>query len=242
MAVSCNSYFQEMGSRIGIGQLHKTGKELGLGQLTGVELPGEVAGLLPSQEWKESSFTGWESTWRIYDTYYMSMGQGYNIYTPLQMANYVATIANGGNRMKPYLVDKILSPENKVLKQFEPTVLNKLSTSPQVLAEVKKAMRAVCEPGGTAYSIFRDFPATVKVAAKTGTAQTGLPGDNKDKDYHGWFVAFAPYEDPEIAYAGIVEYGYHGGSSAGYIAKAVFEEYFGLKREPIPDTLPIIRE
>lgn len=242
MAVSCNTYFQEMGYRTGIDRLYQTGKELGLGQLTGIDLPGEVAGLLPNKEWKESSFKGWESTWRIYDTFYMSMGQGYNSYTPLQLANCVATIANGGNRMKPYLVDKIISPDNKVLKQFEPTVLNKLSASSQVLDEVKKAMRAVVEPGGTAYSIFRDFPPEVKVAAKTGTAQTGLPGDDKDKDYHGLFVAFAPYEDPEIAFAGIVEYGYHGGSSAGYVAKAVFEEYFGLKREPIPDTLPLTME
>ncbi|HHT63067.1 MAG TPA: penicillin-binding protein 2 [Clostridia bacterium] len=242
MAVSCNTYFQEMGYRTGIDRLYQTGKELGLGQLTGIDLPGEAAGLLPNKEWKESSFKGWESTWRIYDTFYMSMGQGYNSYTPLQLANCVATIANGGNRMKPYLVDKIISPDNKVLKQFEPTVLNKLSASSQVLDEVKKAMRAVVEPGGTAYSIFRDFPPEVKVAAKTGTAQTGLPGDDKDKDYHGLFVAFAPYEDPEIAFAGIVEYGYHGGSSAGYVAKAVFEEYFGLKREPIPDTLPLTME
>jgi penicillin-binding protein 2 len=238
MAVSCNTYFQEMGYRTGIEQLHQTGQELGLGQLSGVELPGEATGLLPSVEWKESSFKGWESTWRIYDTYYMSMGQGYNIYTPLQLANYVATIANGGNRMKPYLVDKIISPDQKVLAKFEPQVLNKLNVPPQVLEEVKKAMRAVTLPGGTAYSIFRDFPVTVQVAAKTGTAQTGLPGDDKDKDYHGLFVAFAPYDDPEVAFAGIVEYGYHGGSSAGYVAKAVFEEYFGLKREPIPDTLP----
>lgn len=242
MAVSCNTYFQEMGYRTGIEQLYQTGRELGLGQLTGVELPGETQGLLPSKEWKESSFTGWESTWRNYDTFYMSMGQGYNIFTPIQMANYIATIANGGTRMKPYLVDKIVSPDNEVLEKFEPTVLNKVNASSQVFAEVQKAMRAVTEPGGTAYSIFRDFPSSVQVAAKTGTAQTGQPGDDKTTDYHGLFVAFAPYDDPEIAFAGIVEYGYHGGSSAGYVAKALFEEYFGLKREPIPDTLPMSME
>ena len=102
-------------------------------------------------------------------------------------------------------------------------------------------MRAVVEPGDCLFHL-SGFSPEVKVAAKTGTAQTGLPGDDKDKDYHGLFVAFAPYEDPEIAFAGIVEYGYHGGSSAGYVAKAVFEEYFGLKREPIPDTLPLTME
>ncbi|MGI6679361.1 MAG: penicillin-binding protein 2 [Dehalobacterium sp.] len=239
MAVSCNTYFQEMGQRIGIDQLHRTGQELGLGQLSGIDLPGEATGLLPSKEWKEASFTGWESTWRIYDTYYMSMGQGYNIFTPLQLANYVATIANGGNRMEPYLVDKIISSDGKtVLAEFLPTVVGKVDASEQMIKDIKKSMRAVTEPGGTAYSLFKDFPSSVAVAAKTGTAQTGLPGDDKSKDYHGVFVAFAPYDDPEIAFAGLMEYGYHGGSSSGLVAKAVFEEYFGLKREPIPDTLP----
>ncbi|MDD4752818.1 MAG: hypothetical protein PHT78_06155, partial [Desulfitobacteriaceae bacterium] len=69
-----------------------------------------------------------------------------------------------------------------------------------------------------------------------------LPGDDKSKDYHGLFVAFAPYENPRVAFAGIVEYGYHGGSSAGLVAKALFEEYFGLKKEPIPDELPVSME
>ncbi|WP_242965345.1 penicillin-binding protein 2 [Dehalobacterium formicoaceticum] len=239
MAVSCNTYFQEMGQRIGIDQLHKTGQELGLGQLTGIELPGEATGLLPSKEWKEASFTGWESTWRIYDTYFMSMGQGYNLYTPLQLANYVATIANGGTRMKPYLVDKIISSDGEtVLTEFQPTVAGKVDATDQMIDEIKKAMRAVTEPGGTAYSLFKDFPSSIGVAAKTGTAQTGLPGDDNSKDYHGVFVAFAPYDDPEVAFAGLMEYGYHGGSSAGLVAKAVFEEYFKLKRQPIPDTLP----
>ncbi|ATW28571.1 penicillin-binding protein 2 [Candidatus Formimonas warabiya] len=239
MKVSCNTYFQEMGYRAGIEQLYKTGKEMGLGQLTGIELPGEVQGLLPNKEWKESSFTGWESTWRPYDTFYMSMGQGYNLYTPIQLANYIATLANGGTHMKPYLVDKIYSPDNKLLYQFKPKELNKISASPEILTEVRKAMSSVTDPGGTAYSLFKEFPPEIKVAAKTGTAQTGLAGDDKDKDYHGLFVAFAPYDDPEVAFAGIIEYGYHGSSSAGYVAKAVLEEYFGLKREPIPDTLPL---
>ncbi|MGI6064879.1 MAG: penicillin-binding protein 2 [Bacillota bacterium] len=238
LGVSCNTYFQEMGYRVGPEALTKTAGELGFGQKTGIELPAEVEGILPSRAWKEENFTGWEHTWRSYDTFYMSMGQGYNLYTPLQLANFVATIANGGKRMKPYLVDKIVSPNGEILKEFAPQELNKLSASPEVLAEVRKGMRAVAEPGGTAYSIFREFPSSVKVAAKTGTAQTGLPGDDKNKDYHGLFVAFAPYENPQVAFAGIVEYGYHGGSSAGLVAKAVFEEYFGLKKEPIPDELP----
>jgi len=238
MAASCNTYFQEIGYRAGIDELFKVGKELGLGQATGIELPGEAEGILPNTEWKEANFTGWESTWRSYDTFYMSMGQGYNSYTPIQLANYVATLANGGAHMKPYLVDKIISPEGKELESFKPTKLNQLDVSPQVLDEVRIAMRTVTDPGGTAYSLFKEFPSEIKVAAKTGTAQTGLPGDDKDKDFHGVFIAFAPYDNPQVAFAGIVEYGSHGSTSAGLVAKAVFEEYFHLKKVPIPDELP----
>lgn len=242
IAGSCNTYFQEIGYRVGIGGLYQAAKELGFGQKTGIELPGEVEGILPNKEWKEDKFSGWESSWRPYDTFFMSMGQGYNLYTPLQLANYVATIANGGKRMKPYLVDSIISPDGKLIKKFQPVVEDQLSVSPEMLEEVRKGMRSVIEPGGTAYSIFKDFPPELQVAGKTGTAQTGLPGDDKNSDYHGLFVAFAPYDNPQVAFAGIIEYGYHGGSSVGLVAKAVFEQYFGLKPEPIPDELPVSME
>lgn len=238
LAVSCNTYFQEMGYRIGIDQLYKTSSELGFGTLTGIELPGELAGVLPNPEWKKQQFPEdhWEYQWRNYDTFYMSMGQGANMVTPLQLANYVAAIANGGERMQPYLVDRILSPEGQELHRFEPMVLNSIEVSQEGLNQVRKGMRAVVEPGGTASSIFRDFP--VNVAAKTGTAQTGLPGDDAKKDYHGVFVAFAPYESPEVAFACLVEYGYRGGTSGGVVCREVFEEYFQVNPEPLPDDLP----
>lgn len=88
------------------------------------------------------------------------------------------------------------------------------------------ALQAVTQPGGTAYRTFGNYP--VSVAAKTGTAQTGLVGDDKNNDYHGWFVAFAPADDPEVAFAGMVEYGFHGFSSGGVVCKDVFDAYFGF--------------
>lgn len=166
--------------------------------------------------------------WQPFETYNTSIGQGDNNYTVLQLANYIATLANGGKRYQPYLVSKIISPEGKILKQFEPKLVAQVSLPPQVLEEVKKGMLAVTQPGGTAYSLFKDFPAHIKVAAKTGTAQTGRVGDDKNREFHGVFVAFAPYDNPQIAFAGIIEYGESGGASAGKVAKAVFEEYFGL--------------
>jgi penicillin-binding protein 2 len=166
--------------------------------------------------------------WRPYETYNTSIGQGDNNYTILQLANYIATLANGGNRYQPYLVSKIISPDGKVLKEFRPKLKHRVSLDPQILAEARKGMLAVTQPGGTAYSLFKNFPAEIKVGAKTGTAQTGRAGDDKRKEFHGVFVAFAPYDNPQIAFAGLIEYGESGGASAGKVAKAVFEEYFGI--------------
>jgi penicillin-binding protein 2 len=184
---------------------------------------------LPSPQWKADHFPAdnWEHEWHNYDTYYMAMGQGYVTVTPLQLANYAATIANGGYHMQPYLVDKIISPDNEIVYDFEPQMLNKVEISAEGLAEVQKGARAVIQPGGTAYGVFAGFP--INVAGKTGTAQTGLVGDNKNEDFHGTFVAFAPYENPQVAFACIVEYGHQGGTSAGVICREVLAKYFNIE-------------
>ncbi len=156
------------------------------------------------------------------------MGQGYETATVLQLANYVATIANGGNHMQAHVVQEITDANGRLIYQAEPTVLNTVEDGDNGIAAVREAMLAVTSPGGTAYSLFSSFPSNIRVAAKTGTAQTGLAGDDKNRDYHGIFVAFAPYDDPQVAYAGVIEYGYHGNSSAGYVCRDVLREYFGL--------------
>jgi len=289
LAVSCNTFFQEAGRRAGIDWLDKVAREFGLGRSTGIDLPGEVPGLLPTPDWKkelnariiankyekrekalEEKYKGllasassqdeknkllkkkerekkvleeyrridynFDTTWQPYDTFNLSIGQGSNNYTPLQLANYVATLANGGNHMQPYLVSRIVTPDGKVVKAFQPRVLNQVSVSQENMDIVKQGMLQVAQPGGTAYYLFRDFPPEIKVAAKTGTAQTGRKGDDSSRDYHGVFIAFAPYDNPQIAFAGIIEYGYHGSSSAGVIAKEVFKEYFGIKDRPVVST------
>ncbi len=171
------------------------------------------------------------TTWHPFDTYNISIGQGSNQYTVLQLANYIATLANAEKRRKPYLVKKIISPEGKIIKNYKPEVIENLAVSKDTLDSIKVAMKKVTEPGGTAYYLFSNFPENIKVAAKTGTAQTGRVGDDKNSDYHGVFVAYAPADNPEIAFAGVIEYGEHGGTSAGKVAKAVFEEYFDLKQD-----------
>lgn len=180
-------------------------------------------------QWKVD--LNWNTSWHDVDTFNISIGQGRQNYTPLQLANYVAGIANNGVRYKPYVVEKIVDSKGNVVKEFNPQILGKANVSQETINIIKEAMAGVTKPGGTAYSLFRNFPPDIQVAAKTGTAQPGQAGyrENGKQYYDGVFVAFAPVDDPEIAFAGVVEYGYSGSGSAGKIAKAVFEEYFGLK-------------
>ncbi|MDD3268343.1 MAG: penicillin-binding protein 2 [Syntrophomonadaceae bacterium] len=281
MAVSCNTYFQEMGRRAAKDEIIRVAGEMGLGSKTGVDLPEEKKGLLPSPAWKkeywgaiidrkyealqkqmddryaelldvaandderrrlekkldnekakleaqyESDYK-FNTAWQAFDTFNMSIGQGYNDYSVLQLANYIAAIANGGNLMRPQVVQKIVSHDNKVVKQYQPELIRKVDIKDTSLEATQRAMLQVAQPGGTAYFLFSHFPANIKVAAKTGTAETGRKGDDTNREFHGVFVAFAPFDDPEIAFAGVVEYGQHGSESAGLVARAVFEQYFGL--------------
>lgn len=282
MAVSCNTYFQEMGRRAGKDEIIRLASEFGLGKLTGIDLPGEKGGLLPTPEWKkelnellidrkydekrknleekyelllkeavskeereklekkkenekailEAQYKidyNFNTKWQPFDTFNMSIGQGSNDYTIIQLANYTAAIANGGKLMKPHVVQKIVTPDGKVVKDFKPAVMRKIDVNPETIAQTKRAMLEVTQQGGTAYHLFANFPAELKVAAKTGTAETGRAGDDRKRDFHGVFIAFAPADNPQIAFAGIVEYGFSGGGSAGYVAKAVFEQYFGIR-------------
>lgn len=180
----------------------------------------------------------WETRWQPFETFNTSIGQGANQYTMLQLANYVAAIANNGIRYQPYLVDKIYDQNGQVVKQFEPVILGQAELNPTTLASMQRAMLAVTQPGGTAVSPFRHFPPTIRVAAKTGTAQTGRVGDDRTKDFFGVFVAYAPADNPQIAFAGVIEYARSGGGSAGRVAKAVFEKYFGIEPPALPARSP----
>ncbi len=279
--VSCNVYFYQMGLKAGVDNLVKYAREYGLGQKTGIDLPNESAGLVPSPEWKknlnepslkdryekkykeiEAKYDKliknaatererkslarqrdqeinqqkadykikyyWNVEWREFETIIMAIGQGYNLYTPLQMANYIATIANGGTRYKPYLVDRIVDYKGNIVKQFDKEVAGRANVSPETLAAIRHGMSLVTKPGGTAGGIFAGFP--VHVAGKTGTAQTGKDKYGNERPTHGWFVGFAPYEKPEVAVAAIVEFGGHGGSSAGIVARDVLAAYFKVDK------------
>lgn len=195
--------------------------EFGLGRLTGIDLPGEnVAWRAPTEE-----------LGRLADA---MIGQ-YDNYTPIQIVQYVSTIANGGYRMRPYVVQEIREPEDnmagpgKLLWKREPEVLNKVDIKPEYLKVVQEGMRMVTEPGGTAYGTFAGLP--IHVAAKTGTVQR--TGNNTN----GLMVGYAPYEDPEIAFVVVVPGGAGGSDSAGPIARRIVAAYFGLD-QPMTTTKP----
>lgn len=266
--ISCDTYFYQLGFRIGIDDIARMANQFGLGKKTGIELPGEEEGVIANPETKieqrldyldaeslakakeveqryndllnkttdenqrkillskksdELRAIEWELDWHDYDTIISSIGQGDNRFTILEIANYIAAIANGGTLYKPYIVQKVVDFNGKVLKENEPVVLGHVNVSPKTLAIVRQGMHEVTlPPDGTAYGFFVGFP---QVAAKTGTAE--VYGHNP----HALFVAFSPYENPDIAIAAILEFAGHGGTIAGPVVEDMLAAHIGL---PIP--------
>lgn len=155
---------------------------------------------------------------------YASIGQGMNNFTPMQLAGYVSTLANGGTRYKLHLVDKITTPDGDVVEQFSPEVLDELNISESTLTAVKEGMyKANNDEGGTAAAVFSRFP--IKTGGKTGTADFGENQTEVGRAPYATYISFAPLEDPEIAFVGVIYDGGHGSSTAP-VAKAVYEAYF----------------
>ncbi len=180
----------------------------------------------------------WNTSWHAADTFNVAIGQGRQNYTPIQLVSYVAQLANNGVRMKPYVVEKIVSEDGLVIEEFSPEIAGTTNISKDSIEKTIRGMIQASEPKGTAYSAFANFPSDIKVAAKTGTAQREINIESKDSkgetvvtqifQSDGLFTAFAPANDPEIVFFGIVEAGNSGSGSAGKIAKILFEEYFGI--------------
>mgnify|MGYP003291171391 CR=1 FL=1 len=237
LKVSCNYYFYEVAYRMGIDVLSKYVRMFGLGSKTGIELFGESSGSVASREYinKLNERDGRNRQWMVADTLSAAIGQSYNSFTPLQMAYYVATLANGGVKNEITILKDVISAEgNEVSMMSVDSVVDAkigktestaadLDISKETLDVVFEGMRSVTgESGGTAYSYFASFP--IEVAGKTGTA-TASSGSA-----HAWFVGFAPYENPEIAVVCMIEHGGHGAYTAPAV-KEVMEEYFGYNNE-----------
>jgi penicillin-binding protein 2 len=212
---SCDIFFYQAGLRTKVEALHQYAQLFGMGEKTGIDLPGERAGLVPDADWKEQTQ---HMPWFPGNTVMMSIGQGYLLSTPLQLACAVAAIANGGILVQPHLVSRITSPEGELIKEFHPPERRELNLKDDTLRLIQRAMAgAVEDRRGTAW---RARVEGVSVAGKTGTAQ------NPHGEDHAAFVCFAPVENPQIAIAVIVENGGEGGLTAAPMARAVMEAYF----------------
>jgi len=210
---SCNIFFYETGRLSGIDRLNEVSRQLGFGDYTGIEIPGEVKGILAGPEYVESIGEKW---WPG-DTIQAAIGQSKNLFTPIQLSNYIATLANGGTRYKTHLVKKIKEySSSNVIKEITPEVKDSVEIDAKHHKLIMEGMRSVAEEG-TASATFKDFEVTV--GGKTGTAEVSKGSNN------GVFVAFAPYENPQIAISVVVEHGSHGNSIAP-VAKEIISEYF----------------
>lgn len=185
--------------------------------------------MVPTKDWKLKA-RGEE--WLAGETISASIGQGFNLVTPIQQAQLVATVANGGMVLKPYLVRKIKDKDGRVVREIFPTIVKRLESRPDTLSIIQKGLFGVVnEKRGTGW---RARLKKIQVAGKTGTAQVvrlkadpdseeeEIPYQHRD---HAWFVGYAPYENPEIAVAVIVEHGGHGGSAAAPIVRKIIQTY-----------------
>ncbi len=222
LAVSANVYFYEIGGGyknvkgLGIDRIEKYLKLFGFGPPLGIDLPGETGGLVPNPAWKKAVK---HEDWYTGDTYNVSIGQGDVIITPLQLATAIAAVANGGTLWRPKLVSKIIDSNNNTLEEFKSETIRTNLIDNDKLEIVREGLRdAVTE--GSVY-LLKDLP--IKVAGKTGTAQVY---SNLNKKTNAWFTGFAPYEDPQIALAIVIEGAGEGSTAAVPVAKEVFQWYY----------------
>ena len=234
---SCNYFFYDLGYRMGIDTISKYASYYGLGKRTGIELIGETDGIVASREYANS--IGY-NTWYPADTLSAAIGQSFNQFTPIQMARYISMVANGGKNVDVSIIKSIVNPDGtevskEEIESFvkdtvgtENELTEDLDISEENLDAIRRGMKGVTsEPGGTAYSTFADFD--IDIAGKTGSAQTGVEGEAD-----GWFVGFAPFDEPEIAVVVLVEKAGSGGYTAD-VARAIMEEYFGMNSEEITE-------
>lgn len=226
---SCDVFFYNLGLQLGVDRIAKYARLFGLGTKTGIRLSGEVNGLIPDSEWKVKRFN---EAWQPGETLSVAIGQGYVDVTPVQLVRAYAAIGNGGFLYRPYLVRKIEGRGGGTLEEFRPELQTKIDLPQSVFDTVKEGLfRVINEPGGTA---FLSKSKLTTLSGKTGTAQVRaftdimkMKCENMDRKdrHHGWFVGYAPRENPEIAIVAIAEHGCHG-SSAAPIVRDVADEYF----------------
>jgi penicillin-binding protein 2 len=245
IVVSSDTYYYQLANDMGIDAIASFMQNFGFGARTGIDLQGEALGVLPSPEWKQKRFRNpAQQKWFPGETISIGIGQGYNNYTPIQLAQALATLVNGGIMYKPHLVSYVDNLRTGERREIEPEVIKRVRLKPEHVDFVKRAMQGVNKEGTGA----RAFAgAAYTSGGKTGTAQVVAIKQNEKYDEakvterlrdHSWFIAFAPMENPKIALAVIVENGGFGARAAAPIARAVLD-YFLLGKRPAGMQAPV---
>ena len=225
LQVSCNYFFYDLGSRISLSAMDSAAKGLGLGERTGVELP-EYIGHRANEESKAELHVGDDKAWYTGDSILAAIGQSEHRFTPIQLCSYAMTLANQGNRYKATFMNRVVSSDYRdLLDENKTELLSHMDISDETYAEYSHGMylvtQSTADGWGTAAATFANYP--IKIAAKTGTAETGIDGTSDN----GAFVCFAPLDDPQIAIAVYVEKGGHG-STLATIARSMLDVYFDV--------------
>jgi penicillin-binding protein 2 len=245
---SCDTYYYLLANDMGVDAIHDQMRRFGFGELTGIDIFGEVRGLLPSTEWKRRAYKrADQQKWYAGETISLGIGQGYNHFTMLQLASATATLANNGVKMKPHLVRDVVDILTHASTATVHESVGEVIAKPANIAVIKNAMVGV-NIEGTSASSFRGAPYTS--AGKTGTAQVVQIKQNEKYDAakleerfrdHALFTAFAPAEDPKIALAMIVENAGFGAQNAAPIARRVFD-FWLLHQYPSPEDIAAVQK
>jgi penicillin-binding protein 2 len=230
---SSDTYFYQLAAMVGIDRMAYWAKQFGFGAPTGIDLPGEVSGTVPSNQWKEDNlgapiFPG--------ETYLAGIGQGYDAVTPIELINAYTALANGGTLYKPQVVRDVIGPSGNVVRPFTPEVLHKVDVSPDILKIIRAGTRETVTIRHT-YNLV-DMP--IKIAAKTGTAQFGVPDAQGRLPYHTWFVGYTPGDpyngnfdstDSKLMVLAFADDSRTIGNAATEIAKYYLQLHYGIKKD-----------
>ncbi|MDQ5986069.1 MAG: Peptidoglycan D,D-transpeptidase MrdA [Syntrophus sp. SKADARSKE-3] len=233
---SCDVYFYNLGKMLGVDRMAVYAQRLGFGSVTGLDLPREKPGLVPTRQWKLARM---KEPWQPGETIPIAIGQGFDLVTPLQLVSAYSALANGGTVFRSRLIKQIEAVDGKVVKEFPAEKRSILGFRPETIAQINSGLWGVVNEGGGTGGALRRPEADV--AGKTGTAQViGLPSEDKARKLkivsarfrdHALFVCFAPFKQPEIAVAVIMENAGHGGSAAAPVARKVIDAYFQNKKD-----------
>jgi penicillin-binding protein 2 len=228
LQVSSDVWFYNVGAMLfdtGTDAQQKWASELGIGRPTGIDLPGEGAGLLPTPEWRDHLYKEGETDrpWSVGDNVNLAVGQGDLQTNPLQMAVAYAAIANGGDVVRPHVGMEVEDTSGRAVQEIDPAPQRHLDIAPQYRAAILEGIHLAAQsPGGTSYPVFGNFP--IPMAGKTGTAERYPHADQS------WYVALAPYPNPRIVVAATIEQGGFGVEAAAPVTKQILEAYFKVHK------------